>query len=308
MENIKSVTSEEELLHLRNEGKISEADYKDLLTAMKKPPKVGPGPVVESEPKPTRTSGLAIASLVLSIISLIFGPLGCIPGIICGHLALGKMKKEPALQGRGLAQAGLIIGYIFIAIFIVILTIAYEVPRRIHTLDRAKEEIRLARQQAQQADMEAIIPDRQIHSTELKRFPLDDTEGLLTQSSVRIDEQITSDGNGSLRIEAAKPMTIRLFEVGDIDIENARLIYQAKVRTENLDGQAYLEMWCHFSGRGEFFSRGLMAPLTGTIEWTTQETPFFLKAGENPDNVKLNLVINGKGTVWIDDIRLSAFK
>ena len=24
----------------------------------------------------------------------------------------------------------------------------------------------------------------------------------------------------------------------------------------------------------------------------------FLKKGENPDNVKLNLVINGTGTVW----------
>jgi len=29
------------------------------------------------------------------------------------------------------------------------------------------------------------------------------------------------------------------------------------------------------------------------------------KKGENPDNVKLNLVINGKGTAWIDNIRLS---
>jgi hypothetical protein len=35
-----------------------------------------------------------------------------------------------------------------------------------------------------------------------------------------------------------------------------------------------------------------------------EETPFFLKKGENPDNVKLNLVINGKGTAWIDDIRV----
>jgi hypothetical protein len=35
-----------------------------------------------------------------------------------------------------------------------------------------------------------------------------------------------------------------------------------------------------------------------------QETPFFLKKGENPDNVKINLVVNGKGSVWIDDIRL----
>jgi hypothetical protein len=34
------------------------------------------------------------------------------------------------------------------------------------------------------------------------------------------------------------------------------------------------------------------------------ETPFFLKRGEKPDNVKLNVVINGTGTVWIDDVKL----
>ena len=45
-------------------------------------------------------------------------------------------------------------------------------------------------------------------------------------------------------------------------------------------------------------------PLSGTTDWTTRETPFFLQKGENPDNVRMNLVINGKGTVWIDDIRL----
>jgi hypothetical protein len=63
-------------------------------------------------------------------------------------------------------------------------------------------------------------------------------------------------------------------------------------------------MWCHFPGKGEFFSRGLQTALTGSSDWNSQETFFFLKKGENPDNVKLNLVISGKGTVWIDDIHL----
>jgi hypothetical protein len=139
---------------------------------------------------------------------------------------------------------------------------------------------------------------------ELKRFPIDSIEGVITRSGVEIDSEISSDGNGSLRITSTKPTVIRLFETGDIDIENARLIYQARLRTENVEGQVYLEMWCHFPGKGEFFSRGLQTPLTGTMEWTTKETPFFLKKGENPDNVKLNLVINGRGTTWIDDIRL----
>lgn len=141
-------------------------------------------------------------------------------------------------------------------------------------------------------------------ATEIKRYPLDSADGVITQSGVMFDRENSSDGRGSLKITAQEPTVVRIFETGDIDIENARLIYQAKVRTEGVEGQAYLEMWCSFSGKGEFFSRGLHSPLSGTTNWTTQETPFFLQRGENPDNVKLNLVINGKGTVWIDDIRL----
>jgi hypothetical protein len=139
---------------------------------------------------------------------------------------------------------------------------------------------------------------------ELKRFPIDSLEGIITQSGVEFDKEVSSDGKGSLKIVAKEPTVVRLFELGDIDIENARLIYQAKVRTEGVEGQVYLEVWCHFTGKGEFFSRGLQTPMTGTTNWTTEETPFFLKKGENPDNVKLNLVINGKGTAWVDDIRV----
>ncbi|MGB2770524.1 MAG: hypothetical protein WBC88_12430 [Candidatus Zixiibacteriota bacterium] len=140
--------------------------------------------------------------------------------------------------------------------------------------------------------------------TELQHFPVDDMEGLVTQSGVEIDRQNSADGNGSLRITATESTVVRLFEIDDIDIENARLIYQAKVRTEDVEGKVFLEMWCHFTGVGEFFSRGLQSPLTGTTGWTTEEIFFMLRKGENPDTVKLNLVVDGKGTAWIDDIRL----
>lgn len=139
---------------------------------------------------------------------------------------------------------------------------------------------------------------------ELKHYPVDSLDNLINKSGVEIDRDVSSDQNGSLRITTSKPTTVRLYETGDIDIENARLIYQAKLRTRDVEGQVYLEMWCNFKGKGEFFSRALQSPLSGSNEWTSQETQFFLKKGENPDNVKLNLVINGKGTVWIDDIRL----
>jgi len=42
-----------------------------------------------------------------------------IPAVICGHLALAKFQKEPQLQGKGLATAGLIIGYVAIAFWLI---------------------------------------------------------------------------------------------------------------------------------------------------------------------------------------------
>ena len=281
MENVSNVSSEEELLQLRNEGKISEDEYEELLVTLRKTTKADVDSVAQVQSEPVRTCGLAIASLVFA---LTLGPFGLIPAVICGHLALRKIEKDVSLRGRGLALAGLIAGYSIFGLTIV-LTIPILVPALVY--HRA-----------------AMSPPVAIEVTELRRFALDNTEGLITQSGVTIDEQISSDGNGSLRIEAMEPTTIRLFETGDMDIEDARLIYQARLRTENVEGRAYLEMWCCFLGKGEFFSKGLMNPLSGTNDWTAAETPFFLKKGENPDNVKLNLVVDGKGTVWIDDIRL----
>lgn len=140
---------------------------------------------------------------------------------------------------------------------------------------------------------------------ELKRYPLDGLEGVITRSGVTLDRQVTSDGHGSLRVDSSGPTTVRLFETGPLAIDNARLNYQARLRTQNVTGRVYLEMWCHFPGGGEFFSRGLTEPLTGTTEWSSEETPFFLRPGDRPDNIKLNVVIEGRGTVWIDDLRLT---
>lgn len=150
----------------------------------------------------------------------------------------------------------------------------------------------------------AACPQTHQNVTELKHFPLNSLEGILTSSGVELDSAVSYDGKGSLKITAGAPMVVRLFETGNLDVQNARLIYQAKVRTQDVEGQVYLEMWCQFPGKGDFFSRGIDTPLTGTVEWASLETPFFLQKGENPENVRLNIVVNGTGTVWIDDIRL----
>jgi hypothetical protein len=61
-----------------------------------------------------KTNGFAITSLVLSIIGLFCCSIAVfnIGGIVFGHLALGQIAKDSTQGGKGLATAGLIIGYI----------------------------------------------------------------------------------------------------------------------------------------------------------------------------------------------------
>ncbi len=140
--------------------------------------------------------------------------------------------------------------------------------------------------------------------TLLKHYPLDSRMELVPPVVQELDLKETSDGNGSLRIVTAGPVTVPLFSTGPLAVAEATLVYQAMLRCQGLEGQAYLEMLCEFKGKGEFFSRALDTALSGSSGWVLQRTPFFLKKGQQPANVKLNLVITGKGTVWVDDIRL----
>ena len=68
------------------------------------------------QPAPS-TNGLAIASLILSISSFIVLPvIGSIAGVICGHIARSQLRQRPG-EGDGLALAGLIVGWIGIAVY-----------------------------------------------------------------------------------------------------------------------------------------------------------------------------------------------
>jgi len=114
---------------------------------------------------------------------------------------------------------------------------------------------------------------------------------------------ITSEQDGWV-IAAGEGQTVRLFEVADPLTEACLLTYRARIRTEGLAGRAYLEMWCRLPGRGEFFSKGIDQAATGTTDWGSYETPFYLKKGQRPDLIKLNIVVEGSGTVRIKDVEL----
>ena len=66
----------------------------------------------------------AVASLVLSIFGLCYG-VTAILGVIFGHIALSEIKRSNNfIQGRGVALAGLILGYLVIGGFVIFFGIA----------------------------------------------------------------------------------------------------------------------------------------------------------------------------------------
>jgi len=119
-----------------------------------------------------------------------------------------------------------------------------------------------------------------------------------------IAEDAVSLDDGGWRIDVREKGSVRLFEVREPGVESCVLAYRAQMRSEGVEGGAYLEMWCRLGSRGDFFSKGLHDKLRGTTGWASYEIPFFLEKGQSPNLVKLNVAFEGSGTIWIRDVEL----
>jgi len=93
------------------------------------------------QPRRRPRKGLAIASLVLGIISIpTLGLLvvGAITAIVLGAVAISRIKKEPAIYGgKGMAVAGIITGVA--SLLLIAVSGAITVPQMIHGLQHGRE-------------------------------------------------------------------------------------------------------------------------------------------------------------------------
>lgn len=74
-----------------------------------------------------RTSSLAVVSLIFGVLAYVFLPgLGALVAIICGHAARSEIRRAPpgSMEGDGMALAGLVLGWIQIALCIIGIGIA----------------------------------------------------------------------------------------------------------------------------------------------------------------------------------------
>ena len=147
----------------------------------------------------------------------------------------------------------------------------------------------------------ALLVQTSAQAQELKKISLDDASSI--GLTIQTDASVKTEGKASVKITTAWPTTVCLGEVTGLAVEDAKLVFKAKVKTA-LEGDAFLEMWAHVGG-GQYFSKGMNDPAKGKSDWKAIQTPFMFQKGQKPDKVTLNIVINGKGTVWVDDIVLS---
>ena len=69
-----------------------------------------------------RTSGTAVASLILGILAWVVLPLiGAILAVVLGHIARSEIRRSPpgSVEGDGMAIAGLVLGYLHLGLLLV---------------------------------------------------------------------------------------------------------------------------------------------------------------------------------------------
>jgi len=107
-----------------------------------------------------------------------------------------------------------------------------------------------------------------------------------------------------------RPSSVTALTIDRPQIAGPRYKLTGKVRYDNVEGIGYLEMWNHFPGGGQYFSRtlaeqGPMMKLHGTSGWRTFVLPFDATGSPPPTRLVVNVVLQGRGTVYLGPMELS---
>jgi hypothetical protein len=135
-------------------------------------------------------------------------------------------------------------------------------------------------------------------------FSLNSLADTQPQSGVTFDSKTSADGQGALQLHSQKETHFQLITLNRPDVGNSRLFYQAKLKTKGVNGRTYLEMTAFFPGNEQPQTQSVVTGLDENTNWTTNRVPFFFQKGDRPEKLVLGVVMEGKGTAWIDDIQL----
>jgi hypothetical protein len=189
-----------------------------------------------------KTSHLAIVSLVCSVA---LGA-GSIPGIVFGHLARARIRRNPSLKGKSLATAGLVISYFFLLASVAFLTVGFFVlaPKQGRQLTAKQTEANTPEIMAARRVDEVKIGDPSSESAHGLKSRLSRGNGEFNGRRVR---DAVSGGVFSyvMKVDPAKPMSLYCTYWGN-DTSPRRfdiLVNDAVIATQTLD----------FNDPGHFF-------------------------------------------------------
>lgn len=123
-------------------------------------------------------------------------------------------------------------------------------------------------------------------------------------------------GRTVLKIESLQdePLQVRLLTIENPPISAKRYAVRGEIRYENVQGEAYMEMWNDFP-RGRFFSRtlnepgsGPMGQITGNSDWRPFIIPFDqMGIANSPNRIEVNLHLPSRGVVFVGTLELIEF-
>ncbi len=136
-------------------------------------------------------------------------------------------------------------------------------------------------------------------------YSLDNRDGLIAGEDIAdIDNELSTDGGGSLHIYSEGKMLINLFEIPLESFKGDTVIARCTMRSESLSGWTNFELWV-FPKDGDPRSTLQTCDKVGrTRDWMDVEVVFPLEPGETLEKLRIAVRLSGRGHLWVDDLQI----
>jgi len=130
----------------------------------------------------------------------------------------------------------------------------------------------------------------------LRAFSLN--EGTISKGCVRVE-------NDNWRIDSAENQTVRLFDLQHPEVEQCLLTYLSSRDQEREPERPRIsgDVVPPARSRRVLFE-GQQQAVSSTTDWAAYEIPFYLRKNQRPDLIKLNIAVEGTGTVWLRNVEI----
>jgi hypothetical protein len=109
----------------------------------------------------------------------------------------------------------------------------------------------------------------------------------------------------------AKQTTTPIIAVLKPSMPSHRYVLKGRVKFEGVEGHAYLELLSVFAEKKVYYTRtlaesGVLGKFVGTSDWREVELPFASDPGLLPEQINVNVVLSGKGTIYVAPLTVAA--